>query len=305
MKFKLRQMEVFRAVMLTGSMSSAAKLLAVSQPSISRLVAYTEQSIGLKLFNRHGGTITPTAEAEILLREVEDLYQKAQYIDEFTDELRNNPSGVLSIASSPSLAIDFVPRILADFRSAYPDTVIRLRTTPLAEMGRELLAKQVDIALSIMPITDPGVTLEALAVGRMVCVAPAGHPIGARSSIDLSDLSDHPMILYSRNIPFGNLIWRSFEQACLRPRVAVEISRAELALALVRKGVGVALVGEFSLDASSAGDLAVRPLTEDIPIILSLLCSSFRRPNVQSQNFIRMAKAHAEAWKRRHPAAQA
>ena len=52
MRFKLRQMEVFRAVMLTGSMNGAARLLSVSQPAVSRLIAHTELSLGLQLFER-------------------------------------------------------------------------------------------------------------------------------------------------------------------------------------------------------------------------------------------------------------
>ncbi|KAG1251045.1 hypothetical protein G6F68_012483 [Rhizopus microsporus] len=63
MRFKLRQMEVFRAVMLTGSMNGAAKLLFVSQPAVSRLIAHTEQSLGLQLFARDKGKLTPTPEA--------------------------------------------------------------------------------------------------------------------------------------------------------------------------------------------------------------------------------------------------
>ena len=66
MRFKLRQMEVFRAVMLTGSMNGAAKLLFVSQPAVSRLIAHAEQSLGLQLFARDKGKLTPTPEAQRL-----------------------------------------------------------------------------------------------------------------------------------------------------------------------------------------------------------------------------------------------
>ena len=60
MKINLRQIEVFRAIMLTHSMSGAAKALHVSQPAISRLVSHTEQRLGLKLFERIKGRLYPT-----------------------------------------------------------------------------------------------------------------------------------------------------------------------------------------------------------------------------------------------------
>ncbi|MBL8582658.1 MAG: LysR family transcriptional regulator [Rhizobiaceae bacterium] len=292
MRFKLRQMEVFRAVMLTGSMTAAAKLLLVSQPSVSRLIAYTEQSLGLRLFDRQRGKLVPTTEAELLFHEVERLYENALQVDEFAAELRDNPRGVLSIAVSPSLAIDFVPGILADFRRAYPDTLIQMRTTLLADMARELLGRQVNLAVSVMPIADPGLVVEPFAVGRMVCIAPPDHPIGVHEVLDLSVIATHPMVIYNRGIPFGGLIWGAFERAGLRPTVAVEIARAELAFALVRQRIGVAIVDEFSVNSPTTADLLVRPLSERIPVTLSLMRSAFEKPNLQTRNFLRMVKAH-------------
>ncbi|CAJ3076526.1 LysR family transcriptional regulator [Burkholderia pseudomallei] len=63
MRLNLRQIEVFRAIMLTGSISGAAKLLHVSQPAVSRLISYAEQRLGLALFERIKGRLYPTPEA--------------------------------------------------------------------------------------------------------------------------------------------------------------------------------------------------------------------------------------------------
>lgn len=63
MRINLRQIEVFRAIMMTGSISGAAKLLNVSQPAISRLISYTETRVGLVLFERIKGRLYPTPEA--------------------------------------------------------------------------------------------------------------------------------------------------------------------------------------------------------------------------------------------------
>ena len=91
MRFKLRQMEVFRAVMLTGSMNGAAKLLFVSQPAVSRLIAHAEQSLGLQLFARDKGKLTPTPEAQRLFEEVGPLFEEALRIDELARDLAARP----------------------------------------------------------------------------------------------------------------------------------------------------------------------------------------------------------------------
>ena len=92
MKFRLRQMEVFRAVMLTGSISGASRLLFISQPAVSRIVIHTEQTLGLALFNRVKGKLVPTLESEALFRQVDEFYQKALQIDEFARSLAQGPS---------------------------------------------------------------------------------------------------------------------------------------------------------------------------------------------------------------------
>ena len=92
MKLNLRQIEVFRAIMLSGSISGASKLLFVSQPAVSRLIAYTEQRLGLMLFQRIKGRLYPTPEARRLFVEVTALYQNVQRVNEVADNLAENLS---------------------------------------------------------------------------------------------------------------------------------------------------------------------------------------------------------------------
>ena len=74
MALNLRQIEVFRAVMITGSIRGASELLFVSQPAVSRLLAHTELRVGFALFQRVKGRLYATPEAKKLFREVESVY---------------------------------------------------------------------------------------------------------------------------------------------------------------------------------------------------------------------------------------
>ena len=94
----LRQIEVFRAVMLAGSVSGAAQLLHVSQPAVSRLISYTESCLGFALFQRLRGRLHPTPEAHKLFSEVEVLYQGVQRINGLAGDMANQADGVLRVA---------------------------------------------------------------------------------------------------------------------------------------------------------------------------------------------------------------
>ncbi len=295
MRFKLRQMEVFRAIMLTGSMNGAAKLLFVSQPAISRLIAHTEQSLGLQLFERDKGKLTPTPEALLLYREVGPLYEEAVRIDEFARDLATRPAGTLHLCSSPSLALNFVPPVIAAYLQAHPDVHLKYHTTLLADMAHELLGRKAELAVSVLPIDNPNLIVEPFASGRMVCILPSGHPLVAEPFVGLAQLAAYPLVLYSRNIPFGQLVAAAFQRADVAWHARVDIVRAELACALVRAGVGVAIVDEFSVDHAGWPDIVVRPLKETIPLSLSLVRSRFDRPSRQVQRFMRLIKEHATA----------
>ncbi|ASC68420.1 MULTISPECIES: LysR family transcriptional regulator [Achromobacter] len=295
MRFKLRQMEVFRAVMLTGSMNGAARLLFVSQPAISRLIAHTEQSLGLQLFERDKGKLTPTPEAQRLFQEVGPLFEEALRIDELARDLAERPAGALTLCSSPSLALNFVPPVIAQYLELYPNVRLKYHTTLLADMAHELLGRKAELAVSVLPIDHPNLVVEPLATGEMVCILPQGHPLASRPAVSLAELARHRLILYSRNIPFGQLVAAAFQRANVSWNSAVDIVRAELACALVRVGAGVAIVDQFSVGEQGWPGVVTRPLQESIPLSLSLVRSRFERPSRQVQRFVRLIKEHARA----------
>ena len=72
---RLRHIEVFHAVYTCGSITAAAKMLNVSQPSVSKVLAHAEQQLGFALFDRLKGKIIPTQEAERLITHVTDAYE--------------------------------------------------------------------------------------------------------------------------------------------------------------------------------------------------------------------------------------
>jgi len=72
----LRQVEVIRAVMVTGTIGGAAKLLNVSAPGVSRLVKYTEKSLGVRFFQRQNGRYFPTPEARNIFEQINGVYEK-------------------------------------------------------------------------------------------------------------------------------------------------------------------------------------------------------------------------------------
>ncbi len=291
MRFKLRQMEVFRAVMISGSVSGAARLLYVSQPAVSKLLAHTETSLGLKLFNRTGGRLTPTKIGLSLYEEVSHVYDAAEKVDAFVENALREPSGSVSVICSPSLGLSVVPRVIGEFLQTHPQVNIRFHTTLIQDMQTELLSGKADLAVCVLPIEAQHLRSEKLMQGRMICAIPEGHRLCRHDEISLSQLEDEKLILYSRSIPFGNIQMAAFEHYGCTVSRTVEVPRAELACSLVRQGVGIAIIDQFSVEGNPWNGMVVRPLKEVIPITVSLVRSVFTKPDTATDQFIELVQS--------------
>jgi len=294
-KFPLRQMEAFRAVMMTGSMNGAARLLYVSQPAISRLIAHTEQTLGLRLFDRDGGKLTPTAEAELLFKEVGALFEEAVRVDEFARDLSSNPAGALCFCCSPSLALNFLPPVVARYLKQFPQVKVKFHTAQLADVADELLTRKVELAVSVLPLDHPNLVVEPFAAGRMVCIVPQEHPLASEDEVELRQIADYLLIGYARTMPFGCLMASAFDRVGAQYQPSVEIMRAESACTLVREGAGIAIVDEFSVSGHGWSGVVVKPLRENIPLTLSMLRSRFDKQSSHARELASMIRQHARS----------
>jgi DNA-binding transcriptional LysR family regulator len=112
----LRQVEVVRAVMVTGTIGGAAKLLNVSAPGISRLVKYTEKSLGIRFFQRQNGRYFPTPEAQTIFEQINGVYKKVDDLTAIISKIGRGALSELRIGSVPSISQVMVPRAIERVR---------------------------------------------------------------------------------------------------------------------------------------------------------------------------------------------
>ncbi|MGF6444693.1 DNA-binding transcriptional LysR family regulator [Paraburkholderia youngii] len=298
MRFKLRHMEVFRAVMLTGSINSASKLLFVSQPAVSKLVSHIETTLGLRLFERTKGRLVPTAEAHSLFREVEQVYQAAMRVDDFAHALALGPASLLRVSCSASLAMSVVAPALVELKKELPDLTVSWKTTLMAEMPMELLSKEAEVAISAMPVAHEHLHNVPFMYGHMVCAMPNHHRLAAHESISLADLVSEPIVLFKRDIPFGTVIAQACQQAGVDLKSTIDVMRSDQALALVEGGLGVTIVDNFATTGSS---LAIRPLREKIELTANFVYSRFAPPSHNASRFMQAVYKRAEQLERAIP----
>lgn len=286
MTLNLRQIEVFRAIMLSGSISGASKLLFVSQPAVSRLISYTEQRLGLMLFQRIKGRLYPTPEARRLFEEVNTLYQNVQRVNEVAENLAANRIGHLRIACSPNLGQSLIPRAAATFRRRYPQVRIVLHTLIPSVMLQGLLRHQVELGIAYMPVPHPSLTIHPLFENRLVAVVPRDHRLAGRSAITAGDLMNESLIGYSSDIPLAQLVQQVFAGEGNQPEPCVEVQQAHVACAMVSAGVGVTLVDEITFKGPTWANVVAIPITPAVSAPISIFSVQFEPLSRLAQEFI-------------------
>ncbi|MCK1351280.1 LysR family transcriptional regulator [Bradyrhizobium sp. CW7] len=123
-RLNFRQIEAFRAVMLTGTTIAAANMLNTTQPSISRSLAQIQSAAKLKLFELDRGRLRPTPEAVMLFEAVQRNFLGLEAIEETVALLRRSGIGRLRVACTPALGMSVMPAVMARFKVRQPDVHI-------------------------------------------------------------------------------------------------------------------------------------------------------------------------------------
>ncbi|MGH1332094.1 MAG: LysR family transcriptional regulator [Paracoccaceae bacterium] len=262
----LRQIEVIRAVMLRGTISGAAEHLGVSAPGISRLIKHTEESLGLRLFERRAGLFIPSVEAGAVFDQIREVYKGVENLQVALGSLQKGEDVRLAFASAPSIAQFIAARAVRSMRHRYPDLFIDLNILKIEETLDYLLLERGEFVIMSSPVQNPGVVSEKIAQGKIVAILPEQHPLARQSAISVRDLASEPLIGVEPTDPYGETIARPFVEAGITPHYAMRGRFAQTVVSLVRHGLGVALIDEFSVAEVYMPGLVRRPLKEEVSV---------------------------------------
>lgn len=262
----LRQVEVIRAVMMAGTIQGAAKLLNVSAPGISRLVKYTESSLGIRLFERKGGLFVPSAEAEAIFEMIHQVYRQMENLNGAVGALRKGEDVRLSFASAPSIAQFIAARAIRGVRQRFPDLFIDLNILKIEETTDYLLLDKGEFVIMSSAVDNPALSCEPLARGRLVAIVPDGHRLAGKATISVHDLAAEDFVGVHPDDPYGAALAKPFRDAGITPHYTMRGRFAQTVVSLVRHGLGVAVIDEFSVAEVYLPGVTRRPLTESAGI---------------------------------------
>ncbi|AVJ28735.1 LysR family transcriptional regulator [Achromobacter spanius] len=299
-----RHIEVFRAVMIAGSVTKAADLLNTSQPTVSRELARMEQTIGFALFERIAGRLRPTMPALALFEEVRQSYAGLERVASAAARLRAFREGQLSVITLPAFSHSILPDAFRCFHGRHAGVSLSVETQESPLLEEWLTAQRYDLGLTEHDSAPAGTRLELLVQVDEVCVLPDGHPLLARTAVALADFAGQAFVSLSASDPYRVQIDEAFAQAGVLPRSIVETPTAVSVCTFVRQGLGLAIVNPLTaLDFVGRG-LHIRPLTLSFPFRVNVVFPEHRPGNPLVGAFMDSLRDAAAAIKGRLAAAE-
>ncbi|HCG7364754.1 LysR family transcriptional regulator [Vibrio parahaemolyticus] len=287
----LRQLEVFYAIMQAGTVSGAARLLHVSQPNVTRVLAHTEQQLGFALFERVKGRLVPTQEAKALLPEAEKVYQQLGQFRSLTNKVKQGTQH-LRIGAPPVLAAHLLAPTVA-LLSKEHGISFELLTANRDELCSGLLKHELDVAIAFGEETPPALMGHVLLKENLALIAPKSAAIPAEKTVILEELISHDLSIIgldSRD-PLGLLLHQTLSARDEHYQHAITVRSYSAAAELVKHQAGFAIVDPWTAKLYRQDDaVSVHALEPNMSFSVSILFAEHTPQSIATKQFITALK---------------
>ncbi|NOJ16677.1 LysR family transcriptional regulator [Vibrio jasicida] len=283
----LRQLEVFYAIMQTGTVSGAARLLHVSQPNVTRVLAHTEQQLSFALFERVKGRLVPTQEAKALLPEAEKVYQQLGQFRSLTNKVKQGTQH-LRVGAPPVLASQLLAPTVATL-SKQQGISFELLTANRDELCSGLLKHELDVAIAFGEEAPPAILSEVLLKQQLVLIAPKEALNSDNDTISFDDLIQHelPIIGLDSRDPLGLLLHQTLTARDEHYQHPITVRSYAAAAELVKHHAGFAIVDPWTAKQYQHDEaVSVRSLSPTLSFSVSILFAEHTPQSISTKLFI-------------------
>ncbi len=288
MKITFRQLDVFRTVVSTGTVTETAKILGISQPAVSRLLADLQEEIGFELFIRSGRNLKPTPEARLLVEEVRRSLAGLEQIKDVARSIKSFKHARLRLITSPFFSVAVVPRLIKKFSERYPDTMISLEIQSADDSVEWMVSQSYDFGITPPTLKTPTFMSHLLVKRDALCLLPAGHRLENKKVIKPKDLKDETFVSYFPDSVFRFEIDEVFRKTNVERNLQYEARTTAAICRLVSEGLGVSIIGHIFEDKDLNKDFTAIRFDSSISYKAALIWSKQRPMSAIAKEFLAM-----------------
>ncbi|MEU1982345.1 LysR substrate-binding domain-containing protein [Nocardia sp. NPDC019395] len=260
--FTLNQLESFVAVAETLHYGRAAQRLSISQPPLSRRIQLLERELGVELFDRTGRAIRLTTAGQAFLADARRILGMSEQAALTVRRVPAGEIGTVAMGFTASAAHSVLDAFVAAARTRLPGVDLVLRERVSGAQLEELNSGELDLGLVRPPVRGAGLAHQPLYREPLLAAIPAGHPLAAPGrKPQVRDLDGEPFVMYSPAEAryFHEVLVGVFRSTGIAPQYVQHLSQVHTILALVRAGLGLALVPRAA-EALGVDGVVLRPV---------------------------------------------
>ena len=243
--------DAFLAVAESGSFSTAAERLFLTQPAVSKRIAQLEQQLGTRLFDRVGRRIRLTEAGEALLPRARQVLLDLEDMSRAISNLTGTVSGTLRIGTSHHIGLHRLPPVLRRFSREYPDVKLDIHFIDSEEAWEAVLHGDLEMGVvTLPPQPDPRLHSQAVWQDPLVFMAAPEHPLARLDRVTLETLTGYSAILPSPVTFTRRIVESLFEEQALTLNISMSTNYLETIHMMVSIGLGWSVLPETMLDDS-------------------------------------------------------
>ncbi len=282
----VRQLKAFCLVMETGSMSEAARALAVSQPAISKSVRLLEERLQLRLFKRTGDRVYPSMEAQRLYPSVKRIFEEIELTDDLARRLRTAEAGSIKVAATYAITAALLTDAIEHFHQRRSLIDLQLMALTPQEVIDAVLERDFDVGFLHEPIGDASIEHIPLCDIDIVCALPPNHRLSEKAFIGPADLTTETIISYGGDAYAARILRQKAQDAGVPWKVSIVVNQTSVALSMAATGIGVAVVDSIALGKLNRRAINIRPFRPAITLRLSAIFAPHRHHSQVCDQFV-------------------
>jgi DNA-binding transcriptional LysR family regulator len=259
--FDLSQLRCFVTVAEELHFGRAAARLNMTQPPLSRQIQVLEHIVEASLLDRTSRSVRLTPAGKSFLPEARRILKLAESASQVARRIAMGKTGSIKIGFTAAAAYGFLPDLIAACRARLPEVDLSLKEMVSGDQLEALASGQIDAGLLRPPMARSELLSVRVVAEPLLVAAPDGHRFATAGAVPLRELDGQPFVMYSpyESRYFHDLLVTQFTRAEILPRYVQHLSQIHSILAMVRAGLGMAIVPEAAAGLNFSG-VQLRPL---------------------------------------------
>jgi LysR family transcriptional regulator for metE and metH len=257
----LRHLRLMLAVAEARSLTAAARTLRLTTSALSHQLRHLENIADAQIFFREGKSMRPTRAGQMLIETAKQVLEIVYDAEEQLRSDRGLRAELIRLCAHCYTGYHWLPTVLRRFKQTHPNVEVMIVPEETSHPFTALREKRLDLVLSFDPPTDVRLATQSLFRDELVLLVSKKHRLARKKFVDLKELKDEHLILYSQNMNEAYFARQYLLPANIRPKRFTGISVTEGIVEMVRANLGVTVLARWAAHKNNRDEIVAKRLT--------------------------------------------